>query len=185
MVKKINLKNTVIIDTETTGLSDNDEIVQIAIIDGFSGKILLNKKLKPLKAISKSASNIHGITNDDVNSCISYQSIHEEIVKLTKGKKVLIYNAEFDLRITYQTALLHGCHSEMIKQWDTFCVMEWYSEYYGCWNDYFESYTWQKLTNAAHQQQLDISDLSAHEAWSDCEITRRLIHAVNLELALK
>ncbi|MDO6679515.1 3'-5' exonuclease [Shewanella sp. 4_MG-2023] len=185
MVKKIKLKNTVILDTETTGLGDEDEIVQIASIDGFTGKILLNEKLKPIKSISKSASNIHGITNEEVKDCITYQSIHEKVVKLTAGKKVLIYNAEFDQRITYQTAVLHDCNSEKIEKWDMFCVMEWYSEYYDCWNDYFDNYTWQKLTSAARQQRIDISDLSAHEAWSDCEITRRLIHAVNLELTLK
>jgi len=51
MVKKIKLENTVILDTETTGLGDDDEIVQIAIIDGFTGKVLLNEKLKPIKSI--------------------------------------------------------------------------------------------------------------------------------------
>nr|MBF4253647.1 3'-5' exonuclease [Vibrio anguillarum] len=44
------------------------------------------------------------------------------------------------------------------------------------------SYRWQSLTNACKQQGVDVSDLSAHRALADCEMTRRLIHAVNAKI---
>jgi DNA polymerase-3 subunit epsilon len=185
MIKPLNLENTVIIDTETTGTDKTDEIVQIAIIDGHTGKVLLNVKIKPNTAISEAASTIHGITNKSVRHCPSYSSIHEKVIKLTQDKTVLIYNAQFDHRIVMQTAQIHDCDSKVLEQWHTFCVMKWYAEYYGAWNERFENYRWQQLTAAAAQQNLDISDLSAHDAWSDCEITRRLINAVNLAIEEK
>ncbi|MEF1296078.1 3'-5' exonuclease, partial [Vibrio parahaemolyticus] len=41
---------------------------------------------------------------------------------------------------------------------------------------------WQSLSNACAQQNVDVSDLTAHRALADCEMTRRLIHAVNSQI---
>ena len=183
----INTQNALILDTETTGLSDDDEIVQIAIIDAETGEVLINKLLKPKISISKSASNIHGITNSKVINCIEYSEIHDEIIKIITGKTLLIYNAEFDLGMLYQTASIHNCDINDFESHDlfynSFCIMEWYAEFYGDYNDYFDSYTWQQLGRAAKQQNFDISDLKTHDALGDCEITRRLIHKVNSKMS--
>ncbi len=62
------------------------------------------------------------------------------------------------------------------------CAMLWYAEFFGAWNDQHENYKWQSLTNACAQQHVDVSDLTAHRALADCEMTRRLIHTVNSQL---
>jgi DNA polymerase III epsilon subunit-like protein len=109
----INTTNAVILDTETTGLSDDDEIVQIAIIDSETGELLINQLLKPKILISKSASNIHGITNSSVSNCVEYNEIHNEIhndiINIISGKTILAYNLEFDVNMLYQTAFAHNC----------------------------------------------------------------------------
>ncbi|MJX93223.1 3'-5' exonuclease, partial [Salmonella enterica subsp. enterica] len=53
------------IDTETTGLGDDAEIVEICIIDSH-GFIMLNTLIKPTKPIPDEAIAIHGITNEMV-----------------------------------------------------------------------------------------------------------------------
>lgn len=182
----ISLDNAVILDTETTGLGRTDEIVQIAIIDAITGEKLLNEFVKPIKSIPNEASDIHHITNEMVEHCPSYKDIHNDILNIIKDKNVIVYNSDFDLRIINQTAAKHRLISNPnngIEFKDTVCVMEWYSEFWGDFNDYFNSYTWQKLTSAAAQQNIDISDLTAHNALADCEITRRLINSVNKKLS--
>ena len=49
-------------DTETTGLSDEDEIVHIAIVD-IDGSVLIDTLVKPSKLIPSEATYIHNITN--------------------------------------------------------------------------------------------------------------------------
>jgi DNA polymerase-3 subunit epsilon len=182
----INSSNAIILDTETTGLSDNDEIVQIAIIDAETGEILINRLLKPKVLISKSASNIHGITNSSVRNCVEYNEIHNDIINIISGKTILAYNLEFDINMLYQTAFAHNCDLDSLENSGLFsnnhCIMEWYAEFYGDYNDYFYGYTWQRLNRAAVQQRIDISDLKTHDAFGDCEITRRLIHKVNSKI---
>ena len=59
------LEEPVYLDTETTGLEKNDEIVEIAVIDKI-GNVLINTLIKPRSLIPDSASSIHHITNEMV-----------------------------------------------------------------------------------------------------------------------
>lgn len=179
---QISLENSVILDTETTGLDYDDEIVQIAIIDGETGEKLLNELVKPTKPISKESSNIHNITNEKVANSPSYNEIHQKVLTILNDKNIIVYNSDFDLRMIKKTASKYNIDSE-IKPKNVTCVMEWYAQFWGDFNDYFGTYKWQKLTSAARQQSIDISDLTAHDALSDCEITRRLINTVNNKLS--
>lgn len=62
-----NVENYVILDVETTGLSSDDEVVELAIID-LKGNTLYNSLIKPSMAIPEEATAIHHITNDMVFS---------------------------------------------------------------------------------------------------------------------
>lgn len=52
--------DVVFLDTETTGLGAQAEIVDIAAIDGH-GQILMDTLVRPTRSIPREASNIHGI----------------------------------------------------------------------------------------------------------------------------
>ncbi|MCW3664158.1 3'-5' exonuclease, partial [Burkholderia cenocepacia] len=56
------MTNFILLDTETTGLDESAEIVEIAVIDD-AGNVLLNTLVKPKHPIPNSATAIHGITN--------------------------------------------------------------------------------------------------------------------------
>jgi DNA polymerase-3 subunit epsilon len=138
----------VILDTETTGLSDSDQIVQVAVIDG-AGNVLLNTLVKPTIQISESASRIHGITDETVKDARSFMVVWDEISDLIYGKLLIIYNAGFDLRLMQQSAM--ACGATMLEfpcDWND--AMDQYSQWCGEWSDYRGNFRWQRLPSGDH-----------------------------------
>ena len=187
MVAKFDLKDVLIFDSETTGVGMMDEIIEIGIINAETGEVLMDTYLKPSKTIPQEAINIHGITNEMVADAPTWAEVQPQLLEIIFDKHLYAYNVDFDRRLFLQTAGIHGTNKNIIEYYRDEhqfapCAMLWYAEFYGDWNDYRQNYKWQKLTTAAIQQQVDFSDLTAHRAVSDCEITRRLILKVNDQL---
>jgi len=127
---------TVYLDTETTGLNWDAAIVEIAIVDD-SGKTLLNNKVNPGFPIPRDATAIHGITNDMVRLCPTLKQLTPRILKAVEGKRVIIYNAAYDMRYIPQEA------NEVIAKVE--CCMKRFASFYGEWHNYFKNFTWQNL----------------------------------------
>jgi len=158
------------LDTETTGLDEFSEIVEIGIIDS-QGEILYESFVKPLKRLSAESINIHGITNEMLTEAPSWADIHEDVNQIIKqADSVYIYNADYDDRLLKQTASLYNMQ---LDNYNSHCLMLEYAHMYGEFNHRTNLFDkWQRLTNAALQQNIDISHLKAHRAVSDCEISR-------------
>lgn len=137
----------VILDTETTGLGDQDEIVDIAIISKY-GSAIVNTLVKPTISIPTVASNIHKITDADVADAPSFAEVYPLICKAIEGKKVIIYNSAFDISKLKYCCQKHGLKMPEFK---TECLMLWYSQYVGEWNGYYQNYRWQKLPGGNHR----------------------------------
>lgn len=186
----LQVQNALILDTETTGLGSDAEIVEISIVCAETGRVVVNELVKPTILIPAEATAIHGITNEDVADALDFHMVFSNIVLPNlNGRSLIIYNAEFDTRLIIQSLKKH-CNDAYVKAvQDLFgvfakpiCAMDWYAEFFGEWNDYHESFKWQSLTKACLQQGVDVSDVVAHRASADCEMTRRLIHAVNAKI---
>ena len=54
--------NALILDTETTGLGDDAEVVELAVID-CAGAVLLDTLVRPSGPVPAEAAAIHGITD--------------------------------------------------------------------------------------------------------------------------
>jgi DNA polymerase III epsilon subunit-like protein len=87
---------TVVLDTETTGLTDA-YIVDLAVI--ARGKTLINTLVNPQVPIPQSASQIHGIYDPDVRGAPTFEELWPEFEAILKRSRVVIYNASYDLRI--------------------------------------------------------------------------------------
>ncbi len=138
----------VILDTETTGLSPQDEIVQIAVL-GADGKTMLDTYVCPTRSIPAAATAIHGITDADVQEAPAFPEVYDELKRIISGKTVVIYNAVFDLRLIRQTLQIHGVSLPGIEGDRVECAMLQYSAWIGAlWPG--GGYKWQKLQGGDH-----------------------------------
>ena len=146
------------LDTETTGLNDDDEILEVCLI-GSDDFVFLNTYICPEHKTSwPGAQKIHGISYDTVKNfpkLKSYIYLMEEIVK---DNHLLIYNAGYDL--TYLPFLTK-------KAAKITCIMEAFSKFYG-------TERWQKLTFAASYCGYDWGKTEPHRAISDCKAARHV-----------
>ena len=155
-----NIDQYVILDTETTGLDADDEVIEIAIID-LKGNTLYDSLIKPTKSIPDDVIKLHGITNEDVSAC---PTISEEIYKLDAvlaNKIILAYNAEFDCNMLKQSLSKHDIEREY--QWK--CVM--YNEMEISQSERFIS-----LAKACSMEKWQ----QDHRALSDCNLVYHLIN---------
>ena len=133
-----------------------------------------NYLVDPGVAIPEGATAIHGITNEMVATAPSWAAIHEQVAEIVASKPLVIYNADYDLRLMAQTAAQYGLTP---IETEAGCAMLAYAEFYGDWNEYKGSYRWQRLTNAAAQQGVVI-DGKAHRALADVKMTLGVIKAM-------
>ena len=178
------------LDTETTGLSEMDEVCEIAIIN-LAGEILISTLVRPTRLIADATSRIHGITNEMVANAPTFGDLLPRLEQVLRGRTVLVYNKEFDVEKLARSAEANGCQldawwralpvdpnvpaghaQEFMTSWH--CAMELYAQFYGDWNDYHGNYRWQRLTNAALQCGIDLP-LGVHRAQMDAELTRRVV----------
>lgn len=153
---------SLILDTETTGLGDKDQIVEIAIIN-ITGETVFNSLIRPTIPIPLAASRIHGITDEDVAGADTWAEIDEQVRDLlANAPAVIIYNAAYDTRMIYQTRLAHELTPDpnclIIPGAKFQCAMMIYARWYGDWSDYHKSYKWQRLDGG-------------HRALGDCLAT--------------
>jgi len=163
--------NALILDTETTGLDERAEIIEISIID-CTGQVLLDTLVKPTSPIPAEATRIHGITNEMVAEAPTWPEVIRKFEEIVIGRDLVIYNADYDLRIIDQTSNLHNILETLWLEAD--CAMLAYAEFYGQWDDYREQCKWQRLGNAAKQQGVVIEG-TAHRALADCKMTLGVI----------
>jgi DNA polymerase III epsilon subunit-like protein len=171
--------NPLFLDTETTGLMADGEIVQISVID-TDGRALVDTLVKPTRVIPQGAINVHGITNAMVADAPFWEVVLKTLKPLLAGRLVVIYNADYDIRIMANSSQFAGLRPTIWGMQKTIftCAMEAYASFYGDWNDYHHSYRWQKLINAIRQQALPDPDAPAHSALGDCLRTLAVVKAM-------
>ncbi|BCM12949.1 DNA polymerase III subunit epsilon [Ralstonia solanacearum] len=158
--------NYILLDTETTGLDDGAEIVEVSVIDD-EGNVLLNTLVKPRKPIPASATAIHGITNAMVATAPTYDQIHHQLIALLAQNTCYIYNASYDMRLMRQSAALYGIAFDS-RLYQFHCVMEDYADQHngGYWSTLSGAYCHARMMRGTPQ-----IALSAHRALADCLMT--------------
>lgn len=103
---EIDNKEIIIIDTETTGLTGRDEVLQLSIIN-YNGETLFDEYVKPLKKKTwAAAEKIHGISRDYVANCNNLVDYQKQLEKIFKSHKLVVgYNLGFDLRMIKQSGI--------------------------------------------------------------------------------
>jgi DNA polymerase-3 subunit epsilon len=168
--KSILSRNPVFLDTETTGLGNEDEIVECSVVD-TDGASLFDQLIRPTRPIPPDATAIHGITNADVQAARPWPVVWPEIRSVLFGRLVVIYNQDFDLRMLQQT------HARYKLPWkdrlNTVDLLKLYAEYRGEWDPRRRSYRYQSLDAAGRQCGLALPN--AHRSSADCQLTRAVL----------
>ncbi len=160
-----------VLDTETTGLNDDDELVQVAAMDS-TGEVLINTLVQPTKAIDPKAQAVHGLSHADIADAPVFTALYVQLTLALAGKTVIAYNADFDRRMVTQTCRRYGLPMIRAGSWD--CAMKGYAPFGGAWDARHNGFRWHSLTAACVQQQIPV--VAAHSALGDCRLTLELIY---------
>ena len=140
----------VILDTETTGLGPEAEVIQIGVIDGGGSVLMDNLLVKPTVPITSGAAAVHCITSEMVKDSPTFPEVLPQLLEVVRGKLLVVYNLQYDLRLLIQSALAHNHRWQLLEVENTDCAMLRYAEWFGEWNDYHGSFRWQKLQGGDH-----------------------------------
>jgi DNA polymerase III epsilon subunit-like protein len=172
-IQKLNEGNFVILDTETTGTAEDDQILQIGIVSS-TGDCIYSGLVKPIgvQGFDAAAVAVHGISFDMVKNAPTLDEIIEEVSRKVSGRTVLAYNSAFDKRLIRQS-----CSRAKVPtpNWNWECVMLQYSKFIGEPGRYNGEYKWQKLPRTDVKQ--------AHDATADCLLTLRVLEKMALAKA--
>lgn len=162
LAQPANAQKMLYLDTETTGLGDTDQAISIAIIDEDL-TVIVDTLLMTTVDISPEAQKIHKISKDDLLGYPYFVDIEHDIKSLLDGRKVGIYNADFDTRILHQSSS-HG----MKFNFQPFCVMK------EAMVLLTENDRWLKLVDACKLTGVTLDN--AHNALADAVATAK-VHA--------
>lgn len=93
----------IVLDTETTGMDPNngDRIIEIGCVELInhlpSGRTL-QLYINPERDIPAEATAVHGITNEFVADKPVFSQVYSEFIDFIKDGKLIIHNAEFDMK---------------------------------------------------------------------------------------
>ena len=142
-------------DVETTGLSKQDEVLELALIDS-SERIVFRRRFGTVHKRSwNQAQHIHGISPDDVKNLKPLNCYEDELRNATRGHDIVFYNAAYD------TMYLKRCIDPSCR---IYCAMLTHDR----------MFQRRKLMLALADHGIDASDLNAHSAADDCIATARL-----------
>ena len=166
-------KKPIYLDTETTGLKDFDQIVEICLLD-HDGSIAFQSLVKPTVKIPLDAARVHHITDALVSTAPTWPEVWPHVEAILTTRRIAIYNAEYDLRLMRQS------HRACGLVWSTsvnhFCLMKLYAQFRGDWNSRTGNYRWHSLDDARWQCRLDLPN--AHRAHADTLLARAVLHYV-------
>ncbi|MEQ1963928.1 3'-5' exonuclease [Xenorhabdus khoisanae] len=161
-----------ILDTETTGLDKQAQVVEVAVTD-TDGLVIFQSLLRPSVPIDRAAQDVHGITLSALHNEPQWPQIADELIPLLTSRPLIIFNEKFDLRIIAQTAKAFAMDTRWLKQVQSRCAMELAAQFYGATNRYGTI----SLVNAARAAGVSIKG-KAHTAVVDCQTTAAVVRSI-------
>lgn len=156
------------LDTETTGLDDDAEIVEIAILNA-EGEILLQELCRPSKPMAPEAAAVNKIDPAELDAAQPWPSIAGQVAGLLAGRLVICHNADYDARLIRQTCRIHNTPPPAPAEWDCTLQLLWP----------LNGERRPRLTRAMELAGAEYpAEGSAHRAAYDAECCRRIVLAL-------
>lgn len=192
---------TAILDSETTGLGADSEIIDLAVLS-LDGDVRFDSLIRPKEAvISEKARRIHKITEAalDEAHAPTFAEVWPMIAAvLAPFRRIIVYNAKFDAERLIDTASINDikihCHIGKAAAklppfppdvhvipglW--YDLMGMYAMYHGDIHPYYGTPRWQRLEAACSQMGVEHSNW--HRARGDGEATLKLLRAMAAKAA--
>ncbi|EJG1004475.1 MULTISPECIES: 3'-5' exonuclease [Vibrio] len=165
-------ENPLFLDSETTGIDDKAQILELAISDA-QGRILLETRLRPTVPIDREAEDIHGITAESLANSPTWPEVSVQVQKILCGRSLIIFNADFDTRMLRQTSTAFGEPVEWVRELKTHCAMYLAADTFGPTNQHGSI----SLANAVDAAGIEWRG-AAHGAVADTLTTVDLVQAI-------
>src|SRR6185295_5338774 len=99
---EIDRMRRIVLDTETTGLepADGHRIIEVACLELTGRRPTgrhFHRYLNPERAVDFAASEVHGLTAEDLLDKPVFADIADELLEFVEGAELLIHNAAFDV----------------------------------------------------------------------------------------
>lgn len=170
LCQKLINEKTIILDTETTGLHAEAEVIELTLLD-VSGNILFNSLIKPRDKISEDVIAIHGITNEMVANSPTFDEVAQVIAQHLENANLVAHNAHYDrLRLEFEFSRLEIPTLPTVKSWA--CTM--------LLNLRTEDQRFPKLSALAKMYDIEYGG-QAHRAYTDADVCRRILLAMASE----
>ncbi|BEI26356.1 3'-5' exonuclease [Vibrio fluvialis] len=116
VLEEMKANNCFWLDTETTGLSSSDEIIELSICT-HDKRVVFDSVLRSKVNCSAQARAVHGITDEQIANGMPIESAKASLIELLEGKTIISFNVDFDCQMLFQT---FGITAKK-----RFCVMKW------------------------------------------------------------
>ena len=159
----------IFLDTETTGLSPNDQhkIVEVACIetkDLIPTRKVFHKIINPQREVPEGAYKVHGFSTEFLKDKETFDKIADDLLEFIKDKKIIIHNASFDLGfLNYELKLIRKNEIKRNNIVDSLEVAR--SKFPGTSNS---------LDALCRRFRIDLSKRTKHNALLDCELLREV-----------
>lgn len=165
-------RDTIFLDTETTGLGLGAEIIDLGVVD-LHGNALIDTLIAPRTPIPPETTNVHGIVDADVIGAPIWTEVYPVLAELLRHRPVVVYNADFDRRMIAVCCAADGIEGEA-GEWH--CAMRQYAVWAGIRSSHRRRrYRLHKLGDALAAFDLPPGN---HRALSDAMACRRLVLAL-------
>jgi DNA polymerase III epsilon subunit-like protein len=162
-----------ILDTETTGFGNSDDIIEVAAVTP-RGEILINCLIQPGRRIPLESTRITGIADSMVAGNLGFRAAWEQALAAHCGARgVIAYNAPFDIRMLQQNILRH-------------CGLAWAPVSSECLMRAYARFRGERMASGGYRSHklgvacahMGIVHDHAHRALGDCLASAQLLQAM-------
>lgn len=166
----------VFVHCKTTGAAELSEVVEIAILD-TAGMPLADELVRPKRHIRRSASLVHGLSDDKVNLAAKWSEVLPKIEELLVGKKICVYDRESELQA------LKNSYQNNHNRWafnddDFVSLMDLFSRYKNERNPRNGTLRAYSLEEASQAFGIDIEIIAFRRARDDAWLMRAMLLAI-------
>ncbi|MDQ3318316.1 MAG: 3'-5' exonuclease [Actinomycetota bacterium] len=120
-----------VLDSETTGLGNPIDFVEVALVSG-RGETLFDSLMEPSCPIEPGASRVHGHTTESLMGQRRFVELYPDLLEVLWAKRVVVYNAPYDRRVWDAAVGRLGARAALAGElvpWE--CAMRAFAAYVG------------------------------------------------------